>query len=225
MNQKQYQKYFTSQAQKDLLLAVSDLSWLLTKGYALESSLKLVGDRFKLTREVRKALKRGACSNQSLEHRKQTQSTLTSLRGCTVWIDGFNLLITLERALRGDPILLCRDGVIRDVAGVHGTYRKGKHTLNAFELIIRTLHSLEVEKIKWFFDQPVSNSGQVAQLARQYKTEAEVVRDPDFNLIHAPPNVLVISGDGLILERCTSWFNLAPLALKETPTWLILLQD
>ena len=33
----------------DLRCAVSHLSWLLTRAYAWESALKLVGDRFRLT--------------------------------------------------------------------------------------------------------------------------------------------------------------------------------
>ena len=104
-----YLKDFTPQVQKNLRRAVNDLSWLLTRGYPLDSSLTLVGNRFNLTQEGRKAIKRGACSDQSLNLRNMSQIDHL-LQGQTVWIDGFNLLITIERALRGDPILLCRDG-------------------------------------------------------------------------------------------------------------------
>ena len=38
--------------------AVVDLSWLLTRGYAPVSSLKLVGDRYELTERQRTAVRR-----------------------------------------------------------------------------------------------------------------------------------------------------------------------
>ena len=50
----------------DLRCAVSHLSWLLTRAYAWESALKLVGDRFRLNARQRLAVQRSACSDQSL---------------------------------------------------------------------------------------------------------------------------------------------------------------
>ena len=56
-----------------LRAAVADLSWLLSRGYAEPSALKLVGDRFQLTERQRIAVMRSACSDQALQHRRQTQ--------------------------------------------------------------------------------------------------------------------------------------------------------
>ena len=49
--------------------AVGDLSWLLSRGYAPVSSLKLVGDRWSLTERQRKAVGRSACSDDARERR------------------------------------------------------------------------------------------------------------------------------------------------------------
>jgi hypothetical protein len=43
--------------------AMSDFSWLLSRGYARPSSLKIVGDRHKLRERQRVALSRVACSD------------------------------------------------------------------------------------------------------------------------------------------------------------------
>ena len=215
MNLEYYERVFTLQTSPLLIDATSDFSWMLSRGYTTTSSLKMVGDRYRLNKTLREAVKRAGCSSASRYARDQRAVLAGALRGATVWIDGFNLLITLERALRGDPILLCQDGVVRDIAGVHGTYRRGRHTISAFNLISDLLGSLEVTTVKWLFDRPVSNSGRVAEIARAYG-EAEVVNDPDQELINASPEVVVISGDGEILERCAQWFNLGSLALSRT---------
>ena len=214
MNQEQYQKHFTPYVQSQLYQATYHLSWLLSHGYAIDSSLKLVGDRFRFHQEIRKALKRASCSAFAFQKRRENQVDVDALRNQTVWIDGFNLLITIERALRGDPVLKCQDGVIRDIAGIHGTYRKGNHTQNACSLIMSMLELYQVNTVRWLFDRPISNSGKMAHFIRQtyqggpLHCEVDVVQNPDLDLIHAPDDFIILSGDGWILENCTHWYNL-----------------
>ena len=42
-----------------------DLSWLLGRGYAIVSAVKLVGDRWSLTERQRMAVRRAACSDEA----------------------------------------------------------------------------------------------------------------------------------------------------------------
>ena len=76
-------------------------------------------------------------------------------------IDGFNVVTTVEAALGGGVVLACRDETFRDLAGVHGTYRKVAETLPALERIGARLGELAVTRVHWLFDRPVSNSGQI----------------------------------------------------------------
>ena len=76
-------------------------------------------------------------------------------------IDGFNIIITLEVALSGSPILLGKDGVFRDLAGLRGTYRVIDKTDTALNLMGKTLQELHVPMVKFFLDSPVSNSGRL----------------------------------------------------------------
>ena len=62
--------WFGPDARPDLAAAVADLSWLLSRGYAEPSSLKLVGDRYRLVERQRVAVLRSACSDAALARRR-----------------------------------------------------------------------------------------------------------------------------------------------------------
>ena len=51
---------FAPERIEDLRRAVGDLSWLLSRGYAPTSSLKIVGDRYDLAQRQRTAVARAA---------------------------------------------------------------------------------------------------------------------------------------------------------------------
>ena len=91
-----------------LRMAVEHLSWLWSQGYAERSALTLVGNRFQLTRRQREALCRVACADDAL--RERASRCLDEVPGThEVAIDGYNVLITVERALAGGLILVGRE--------------------------------------------------------------------------------------------------------------------
>jgi hypothetical protein len=200
--------WFSREAQPALVAAVVELSWLLSRGYATASALKLVGDRHRLVERQRTAVIRSACSDQALAHRLGRRVDVSALRGQPVRIDGFNLVLTLESALGGGVVLGGRDGCFRDLAGVHGTYRRVEETLPALELAARWLTAWEVGPCTWLLDAPVSNSGRLAAMIRAQHTQwhAEVVPDPDILL--ALPGDPVVTADSAVLDRCGVWANL-----------------
>src|SRR6478609_1672569 len=129
--------YFGPESLAALKAAVSDLSWLLSRGYAPPSALKLVGDRHRLVERQRAAVLRSACSDAALAARRSRELDPAALRGRPLRIDGFNLILTLESALGGGVVLGGRDGCYRDMASVHGTYRRVEETRPALELAAR----------------------------------------------------------------------------------------
>ncbi len=201
--------YFGPDARADLTAAVSDLSWLFSRGYADASALKLVGDRYKLVERQRIAVLRSACSDAALASRRSREIGTAALRGQALRIDGFNLILTLESALGGGVILSCRDGSYRDLASVHGTYRKVDETRPALELAARYLAEWGAGPCTWLLDSPVSNSGRLAGLIREVNPDwiAEVVPNPDAVLVQ--PGDLVASADSMILDNCGEWVSLA----------------
>jgi hypothetical protein len=132
-----------------------------------------------------------------------------ALAGRPLRIDGFNLVLTLESALGGGIIIGGRDGCFRDLASVHGTYRRVEETRPALELAAKWLGEWGAGPCAWFLDAPVSNSGRLAAMVRAASPNwsAEVVPNPD--AILSRPGDLVVSADSVVLDRCGEWVNLA----------------
>jgi len=74
------------------------------------------------------------------------------------------VLITVEAAMSGGVIFVGRDGCFRDLASIHGTYRKVTETIPALQLIGEFLKEAGVTKALWLLDSPVSNSGRLKTL-------------------------------------------------------------
>ena len=84
-----------SEKRPQLLSAAEELSWLLCRGYAEHSALKLVGDRHALTDRQRLAVGRCSSSAEDCLRRSNKEVMVEQLAGGTVAVDGFNCLITL----------------------------------------------------------------------------------------------------------------------------------
>lgn len=189
--------------------AARDLAWLLGRGYTMSASLALVGNRFQLEDRVRTALMRGVCSDAALADRHRRRVA----RADAVWLDGFNVLMTVEAALAGGTLLLARDGCIRNLAPIHGSYRRVAETEPAIAAIGKVLDDLGVRRAVWFLDVPVSNSGRLKTLLRETAEAAgwswhiELVPDVDRQLKLIPETIA--TSDGVILDACGAWLDLA----------------
>jgi len=206
-------KLFAPEAIVGLRAALADYSLLLTKGYAEKSALKLVGDKFALTERQRLAIMRSACSDQQIESRSERRVELKNLAGQSIAIDGYNVLITIEAAMSGGVIFRGRDGCLRDLASIHGTYRKVTETIPAVELIGRFLNELGAGRVLWLLDRPVSNSGRlktlIGELAQKngWDWQIELALSPDTELKRT--DLIVASSDSVVLDDCRKWTNLA----------------
>ncbi|MBN2590491.1 MAG: DUF434 domain-containing protein [Sedimentisphaerales bacterium] len=206
-------KLFAPEVIPQLRCAAADFSLLLSKGYAEKSSLKLVGDKFSLTERQRLAIMRSSCSDQQLASRKQCCVDIKNITEKSVAIDGYNLLITIEAAMSGGILFRGRDGCLRDLASIHGTYRKVEETIPAIELIGSFLQENGIENVLWLLDSPVSNSGRLKKLISEITIEynldweVELSISPDAELIKT--DLPVVTSDSVILDKCEKWINLA----------------
>jgi len=207
------EKLFAPKAIGDLRLAVADYSLLLTKGYAQKSALKLVGDRFSLTERQRLAVMRSACSDEQRASRRQRRVEPQNLADGSIAVDGYNVLITVEAAMSGGMIFKGRDGCYRDLASVHGTYRKVIETIPAVQLIGEFLREIGAGEALWLLDSPVSNSGRlktlIGELAEKngWNWQVELLLSPDAEL--KKTDLVVATSDSVVLDKCGSWVNLA----------------
>jgi hypothetical protein len=202
-----------------LRAAVDDLCWLLSRGYAHESSLKLVGDRHGLVARQRIAVCRSACSEADARRRQEHCVAPEATAGRALWLDGYNVLTTIEAALAGGILLAARDGAYRDMASMHGSYRKVEETLPALNLLGEMLSRWGVCEAVWLLDRPVSNSGRLRGLmeelaaAKGWPWRVELEPSPDHRLIETPE--IVVTADSVILDRCRAWVNLARETILE----------
>jgi len=220
-------KLFAENKIGDLQAALIDFSLLRTKGYAEKSSLKLVGDRFSLTERQRLAIMRSACSDQQLTSRKEREVKITEIANQTIVIDGYNILITIEAAMSGGVIFRGRDGCLRDLASIHGTYRKVTETIPAVQLIGQFIKEINVDKALWLLDSPVSNSGRLKKLIGElaersdWNWEIQLLLSPDAELTKT--ELIVASSDSVVLDACQGWINLATEIIKKklVSAWVI----
>lgn len=219
-------KNFSIENIKKLKIAQEEIQWLLDRGYKIKSIIELVGNHHQLSARARTALQRTTSSTVDYEKRKSTMLSFECAKEGCLFVDGFNLIITLEVALSGSPILLSKDGVLRDLAGLRGTYKLIDKTDIALDLMGKTLKELSVPMIKFYLDSPVSNSGRLKSKILECSeswgvpVEVELISNVDVVLSEMER---IVTGDSIILNGCTSWFNLTRKIVNDhiQDAWII----
>ena len=207
--------------QENLLKALEDMHYLLSRNYPLKASLALAGNRYQLVKRQLQALQGMACSEEEIRKRKEKELQPTAIKDQTILLDGFNILIILETALSGGFVFEGLDGCYRDISSVHGSYRKVQNTEEALIIIGKTLQQLQLQKVIWVFDAPVSNSGKLKVLCYEiaekhhFPWEIILINDPDKYLI--AHKGLICSSDAWVLNECNAWFNLGAWIINNTP--------
>jgi len=218
---------FSESALPTLRSAVQDLSWLLSRGYSMKASLPLVGNRHFLRDRQRKALRRCAASNRNCTNREQRRVAPESLRGQSLSVDGYNVLLTIEAALSDGLLLLGRDGALRDLAAMSRHYRKVAVTRQAVELIARHLDGVGCVRVLWCLDRPVSNSARLKRLIEETVLEnesswrVELTSRTDQLLMES--TTIVATADSAILDKCSRWYNLARAVVEDSvrDAWIL----
>ncbi|SDJ79734.1 DUF434 domain-containing protein [Chryseobacterium jejuense] len=211
-----------------LKLAVRDMQYLLTRGYAEKASSDLVGNRYRLKTRQIQVLRGASASEGQIHDRKLKQHDISALKNKTIYLDGFNVLILLESLLSEAYIFEGVDGCLRDLSGVHGTYKRVNQTQRAIELVAAFFQKSQVQKLIWIFDQPVSNSGRIKQIILDFAIENQL--DWDVELQFSPDKFLaessdvIISSDAWILDHCKEWFNLIGYLIKEENLFVNMIQ-
>ena len=216
------EELFGGSQRAKILSAANDARWLMNRGYSAESAITFTSNHYLLTSRQRMAIFRSILNDED----KTTRFKKEILKpGTDVLIDGLNIIITLETALSHSLVLRGDDGVLRDVAGLHGTYRIIDKTAKAIKLILQTLSNLDVRNATFILDKPVSNSGSLKQLileiSRNINLEVVVKLDMNPDLIFVDKEN-VISSDGPVILRSSSWFNLNSMIVRDMipDTWV-----
>lgn len=207
----------TAENLEKLRKSAEEVYFLVNRGYAMKNAVTFVGNHHLLSERQRTALARSVSPEENIKIRKNKKLSDSDVAGKTLYIDGFNTVITLEIAYSDSMLFRCMDGTIRDIAGLRGTYRLIDKTDMAVNAIAETLTNLNVEKAVFYLDAPVSNSGRLKQKileimqGKSFETEVYVENSVDSIL---ESKSCVVTADALILDRCGSWYNLTDTIIR-----------
>ncbi|OCC15804.1 hypothetical protein DBT_0729 [Dissulfuribacter thermophilus] len=148
--------------------AAIELRFLLSHGYPRKSCVEFVGNHHQLTREERNVLFRGVFSKKDVEAIKKSKIPLKHLENKMLFIDGYNVTITIENALKGNPIIKGNDGVIRDISCTFRGFRQSELTQQAWDLICALINRYSPKKTIVLLDKPYSRSGDFACSLRKW---------------------------------------------------------
>jgi len=141
--------------------AIEDYRYLKNQRYPDKAALKLVSDHHRLGTTLRNSLFRGVFADSDCRRRR---SRITQdIEGRTLGVDWYNVLITVESYLKGYPIFVCDDGLLRDSSAVHGSYKRGKISERGITEILAAIASKNPRRIELYLDSPISRSGQMAE--------------------------------------------------------------
>lgn len=211
------EKEFNEPSMEKLKEAQKDIAMLINRAYPIKSVSTFVGNHYLLSERQRLALVRSTSTADSLKIRQEKQ--LKDIKeNQIVYIDGFNIIITLEVALSKSILLQCMDGTVRDLAGLRGTYKIIDKTDIAVDLIGKKLDELKICRAVFYLDRPVSNSGRlknrILELLNKYdfEVDVELVDNADKSLENLEN---VISSDAIVIEKSVTWINLVKSILDD----------
>ena len=207
------ERNFSISALETMRIASRHINYLINEGYDLKSASTFVGNHFLLSERQRLAIVRSLATKEQLETRMGKKNE----NGAEVWVDGFNMIITLEVLFCDSILFTCMDGTIRDLAALRGTYRIIPETTDATSMLLDVLLEAGAESVHILLDEPVSNSGRlkalIADIGEKYPftLDIQIRKDVDCEL-YGKENV--ITSDSVILDQCLSWVNLTAECLK-----------
>ena len=223
-------KWFSREAETKLFKAMEDFQYLLDRGYKSQPAIDFTGNHYLLSARQRTAIQRSAATQVQYEKRKASMLPLENAKDGLISIDGFNLIITLEVALSKSVLILGKDGVMRDLAGLKGTYKIIDKTEEALNLIGSAVKKLSIPGIKFYLDSPVSNSGRLKKKILEQQdswgipVEVELTMNADKELCTLDR---IVTGDSIVLDRCRSWVNLTRSIIDDyiKDAWIVSFEE
>jgi hypothetical protein len=149
---------------------------------------------------------------------------ITNVANKTILIDGYNVLISVEAICKKqyDSIIMCDDGVLRDLKAVFGKYKTSSSTITALNYIINILSLQNPEQIYFFYDSPVSKSGELANLTNsliktfEVNGVAQTNKNVDFELVKLSKEYggIIATSDGVVMDKVDKILDIPYWVLK-----------
>jgi hypothetical protein len=214
----------------NLLEAAADFRFLLARDYPRRNALDLVGNRYGLEEIGRRLLHRGVFAPVVAAARRAKLRRLRDLPGHPLALDGHNVLITLECAGRGLPLVAADDGFIRDVGEISRAFKVSPATDRVLEMAVAYLADHTAGPVEVFYDAPLSLSGELARRTREMfasrglEVQAAAVPVPERLLSNFPG--AIATSDTALIDAHPTVVDLAGEIIRQHPAWeLIYLEE
>lgn len=185
-----------------IMQAAEEYLWMLSKAYPQKSALKLVGDKFMLSRDHRQVLYRGISPAAQAALRKEKLGEVR--KGDRVLIDTYNVLFTVNNYLLGKPLFISNDGLLRDAGEMRGRIINKPQFSRSVSLMLEVLQMWQGASFIHYLDEPVSFSGRLSiELCKdmaemEIEGDAFTVKSPDKMLREQSSDAICTSDGGII---------------------------
>jgi len=183
--------------------ACKDYAYLINRNYPERGTLKLVGDRYRLTRDQRTVLYRGISSAEKSDRRRN--KLVKDIAGKRLAVDGYNVIFSLLNYRLGRFTFISTDDVFRDAGSLHGKLKDEEMFIDCIKMLAKHLSVMHPSLVEVFLDSPVSHSERhahaISEVFQQFSIQCncQVIRSADFALKHLSFDVLATS-DSVIIE-------------------------
>ena len=187
--------------------AVRDYLFLLEKNYPQKGIIKLIGDRYSLSGLERTMLYRGITTRENCLARKKKLALVKELKKASLYIDGYNVMITIGSYLNGNTVYISNDHLLRDASEMHGKIFRKVLMNRILKLLLDDLIYLQLSNAIIYFDRPVSRSGDLAaritnkMLEMKITGHAKTAESPDHILKQCTKGFIATS-DSTIIDKC-----------------------
>lgn len=184
--------------------ALEEARYLLDRGYPKDSAVGFVSNHHRLAEKERFILMRVVVRSDLAWARRSKLLDLENLRGQSISIDGYNVIITTESVIGGYPVYLCDDGLLRDSRGIFRGFKASPLTAIALNWILDLLASAGPARTEVLLDQQMSRSGELAEMVRGMMAErqlcgvARTARNVDHLLKTAKR--IILTSDGNVID-------------------------
>ncbi len=184
--------------------ALEEARYLLDRGYPKDSAVGFVSNHHRLAEKERFILMRVVVRSDLAWARRSKLLDLEDLRGQSISIDGYNVIITTESVIGGYPVYLCDDGLLRDSRGIFRGFKASPLTAIALNWILDLLASAGPARTEVLLDQQMSRSGELAEMVRRMMAErqlcgvARTARNVDHLLKTAKR--IILTSDGNVID-------------------------
>ena len=195
--------------------SINDYQYLIDKSYPQKAIIKIICDRYSLSSIERTILFRGITSQENAKNRQIKITNKEDVKNNILYVDAYNVLITISSYLFGNVVFVANDNFLRDASEVHGKGFRDNFFKRSIGLIIEYLKVLKPKETIFYLDNPVSYSGELSNYLNEILAKknisgfAETVYSPDYYLINLDEGICATSDSVIIDKSNVKIFDLA----------------